>query len=553
MQNRDTKQPNVVIIYMDDLAYGDLACHGNPYTHTPNLDRLYTQSTRLNRYCSGPLCTPARVSLMTGRYPFRTRAIDTYCGRSMMDPDEVTLAEVLRDAGYRTCISGKWHLGDNYPMRAMDKGFEEAYVHNGGGLRQPANIGRAGYFDPQLMHNGKLVDSKGYCTDIFADHACQFMREHRDEPFFVYLATNAPHTPLEIGDEWVDRYRSMDLPETYAKLYGMVENIDHNVGKVMSTLVELGLEENTIVIYSSDHGPCGSTNHDGQNRFNCNLRGIKGSVYDGGLRVPSFWRYPRQFEADRDLNMVTNPIDILPTITSLCSAKLPTDRTIDGRDLTAWLTNQKADDDWSDRNVFIQWHRGNAPQRYRNFAAYDTRYKLARSGTAFELYDMIDDPTESADIATQHPEIVDRLKTAYDQWFDDVSATRGEGNYDPPPIHIGTEHENPTMLTIQDRRVGDDETWAIRDHGHWVLRVVSQGTYQIALRFEPPQTSGRLTLRCESAELEAQIAAGQTEHTFADVAIAAGNTTVEASLETETDRYDPGFIAFISQEEVNAR
>jgi len=241
------QRPNVVLIAMDDLAYGDLACHGNPYCQTPHLDTMHRHGVRCSRSASGLVCTPARASLMTGRHAYRTRAIDTYCGRTTLDPDEVTLPQILRAAGYRTCISGKWHLGDNYPSRPMDLGFEKQLMHHGGGLRQPGNPGhwhnRDGYFNPLLNHNGHLVERPGYCTDIFTDHALEFIEQCRSEPFFVYLATNAPHTPLEIGDEWAQKYRDLGLPENVARIYGMVENIDHNVGRVFEKLEQLGLAQ----------------------------------------------------------------------------------------------------------------------------------------------------------------------------------------------------------------------------------------------------------------------------------------------------------------------
>jgi arylsulfatase len=261
----DHTRPNVVVMMMDDLAYGDLACHGNPYVSTPVLDALHADSVRFTRYSSGPMCTPARASLMTGRYHLRTRAIDTFCGRSMIDPGEVTLGHVLQGAGYRTGAFGKWHLGDAYPMRACDLGFDETLMHNAGGIGQPGdhreNHWREGeaYFDPVLHRDGRPEKTAGYCTDVFADETIAFIDAHRDEPFFAYFATNAPHTPLEVPEQWVEPYRAMpELGETHARLYGMVTNIDWNIGRILAALDERGLSENTIVVYTSDHRPCTS-------------------------------------------------------------------------------------------------------------------------------------------------------------------------------------------------------------------------------------------------------------------------------------------------------
>jgi len=367
-------RPDVVVIMMDDLAYGDLACHGNPHVVTPHLDRLHGESARLTRYSSGPMCTPARASLMTGRYHQRTRAYDTFCGRSMIDPGEVTLGHVLGAAGYRTGAFGKWHLGDAYPMRAGDLGFEETLVHNAGGIGQPGdhrqNHWREGeaYFDPVLHRDGVPEPSSGYCTDVLTDAAIDFVTRAGSEraPFFCYLATNAPHTPLEVPDEWIDRYRADDrLGEVHARLYAMVENIDWNVGRLLAAIDPA----TTLVVYTSDHGPCPSARDfslppDRQVRWNAGLRGEKGSLYDGAVKVPSFWRGPG-VTGGRDIATVASPIDVLPTLASVCGAELPADVALDGVDLSPLLAGGSGSDaSGDDRTLFLQWHRGNTQERY---------------------------------------------------------------------------------------------------------------------------------------------------------------------------------------------
>ena len=545
----DSRRPNVLLIIMDDLAWGDLACHGNPYVRTPNLDRLHAQSTRLTRYRSAPVCTPARARLMTGRYPYRTRAIDTYCGRSMMEPDEVTLPEVLRDAGYRTGISGKWHLGDCHPMRAIDQGFEHALVHNGGGLAQPGNWGRDDYFDPDLMHDGRIERHEGYCTDIFADDAMRFIEQHREEPWFCYLATNAPHTPLWIADEWAQRYRDMGVCETHARLYGMVENIDYNVGRVLDRLDALNLSDDTIVIYTSDHGPCGGA-HDATHgdRWNGGLRGRKATPYEGGLRVPFFIRWPGRFEAGRDLDRIANPMDVMPTLATLCGAQMPTDRAIDGCDLSPLLLNERAVEDWPDRTIFYQWHRGDVPQRYRNFAATDQRWKLLCSALGprrdpqdvvledfshdhLELYDLEADPHEQHDLSADQPDVLQRLREAYDRWFDDVCATRGDATFDPPRIHVGSAHENPTVLTRQDWRMyGETDSFKNGPPGWWAVEVCQGGAHAIRVRLCDEHPAGTVTVRCGDVQHSATIEANAVYCTFEDVALEAGPASVEAWL-----------------------
>lgn len=534
------RRPNVLIIIMDDMAWGDLACHGNPHTHTPHLDALRGQSVRMERYCSGPLCTPARASLFTGRYPYRTRAIDTYLGRSMLDPDEVTLAQVLRGRGYRTGIFGKWHLGDCYPMRAMDKGFEEALVHNGGGLRQPAHpTSNDGYFDPDLLHNGRVERATGYCTDIFTDAAIAFMRQRRHEPFFACLATNAPHSPFEVDERWVRRYREMGLNDSWARVYGMVENIDMNVGRVLAALDDLGLARDTLVLFTSDHGPCGSANHQGQPRFNAGLRGIKGTLYEGGIRAPCFWRWPALLPAGGATDRIANPIDILPTVAAACDASPPTDRAIDGMNLLPLLRRPDEQASWPQREVFMQWHRGDQPVRGRNAGVITQRFKLYRphEHRPVQLYDLSADPGEHRDVAAEHPAIVAELGRRYDAWFDDVSTTRGPGNFDAPRIHLGTPHENPTRLTRQDWRVVGPDGWEDQHLGFWEVHVAQTGAYRLVVRLPPASGQRTAHLRCGAAARTARIAADAVEWRLDDLALAAGDARLEAWLESGGDRF----------------
>jgi len=540
------RQPNVVIIYMDDLAWGDLACHGNPYIRTPHLDRLFAEGTRLTRYHSYPVCTPARSALMTGRYPQRTRAFDTYCGRSMMDPDEVTLAEVLREAGYATALSGKWHLGDNYPLRPLDQGFDEVLMHNGGGLCQPANFGHDDYFGPDLMHNGVRERHHGYCTDIFTDHAIRFIEQHRDHPFFTYLATNAPHTPLKAPRDDAERFLAMGLPDKWAWVYAMVENIDDNVGRVLGKLDELGLTDDTIVIFSSDHGPCtGAADEELGNRWNGGLRDRKGTIYDGGLRTPFLVRWPRAVQAGRNIDRIANPIDVLPTLASLCGAAAPTDRTIDGVDLSPLLLDQVLPTEWPDRQLFIQWHRGDVPERYRNCAVVEQHWKLVRADDGIEpeskpkrtgggpegeeLYAIDADPGEYIDVAVDHPGVVTRLHDAYDRWFDDIAATRGETTFDPPAIHIGTPHENPTMLSRQDWRVRGPDGFDDVADGYWMVNAAPVNPYLVTVYFATAPPAGTVTLRYGERTVEQPID-GNTSQVHLDPIrdMPGGRITIEA-------------------------
>ena len=262
---------------------------------------------------------------MTGRYYYRTGVVDTFLGRSLMYPDETTIAELLGKAGYRTGIWGKWHLGDNYPMRAMDQGFQEALVIRGGGIGQRRSPGSS-YFDPILFHNGEQVKHRGYCTDVYFDAALAWIEENRTRPFFAYLPTNAPHGPLEIDEKYVAPFRDLGLSDDTAKVYGMVANIDENVGRLLAKLRELDLERDTIVIFMTDNGPR-------PERYNAGMRDLKGSPYQGGIRVPFFVRWPARLRAGRKVDRIAADIDILPTLLEACGVPMPPEVKLDGRSL----------------------------------------------------------------------------------------------------------------------------------------------------------------------------------------------------------------------------
>ena len=535
--NPRPKQPNVLLVVMDDMAFGDLACHGNPHTSTPHLDALHAESVRLTRYSSGPLCTPARAALMTGRHPYRTRAIDTYCGRSIIDPDERTLPQVLGDAGYTCGLFGKWHLGDNLPSRPRDLGFHETLHHAGGGLNQPANLGRDSYFDADLIRNGTLGPSRGYCTDVFTDGALAFIDRHQDAPWLCYLATNAPHSPFAVPEQYVEPYRQAGLPEVWARLYGMVTNIDANVGRLLKRLDERGLADNTLVVFTSDHGPCPSATLDGQIRFNASLRGLKGTMYEGGIRVPCFWRWPDTLPAGRDVDRLANPIDLLPTLAGFCGAQVPDDRAIDGADLGALLTGATRPEAWPDREICMQWHRGDLPQTGRNAATLGQRYKWywPEHAEQAELYDLEKDPAEQRDLADQLPDRAAAMRATYEAWFADVSHTRGETleeNYAPPPILIGDGRENPSVLTRQDMRLYDTtpEGWGDQHPGYWWVNVTRPGLYCLTVDLPPHAGPATLTLRCGDWSKDVALTTGCLTVGCDNVALPTGDQRLEALL-----------------------
>ena len=539
-------RPNVILIVTDDQGYGDLGLHGNPKLDTPNLDRFAREAVQFQSFYVSPVCSPTRASLMTGRYNYRTGVVDTYLGRSLMHSDETTIAELLSEAGYRTGIFGKWHLGDNYPLRAMDQGFQESLVLNGGGIGQPSDpVGGKSYFDPILRRNGVWVKTRGYVSDVITDAAIAFIDTHQRQPFFTYLAFNAPHTPLEVPAEKYAKYKAMNLQaqdfagsghplpadfdaDVTAKVYGMVENIDDNVGRLLARLDELKLTERTIVLFMTDNGPQ-------QPRFNAGLPRLKGTVHEGGIRVPLLVRWPGMFPGGRMVDQVAAHVDVTPTLIDVCGVRRPAGLNIDGESLLSLLKGVPAK--WPDRTLFFQWHRGDAPELYRAFAVRSQRYKLiqpAGSGQnklpaqfAAQLYDMVADPLEQRNIAAEQPELVRRMTRDYEAWFRDVTSGRDYSDSGVARIGIGSAHENPVRLTRQDWR-GAQSGWTPASLGHWEVDVRRAGMYEATVRFNKLNRPGTISLVVGAVTLKKELPPGATTTTFQQLRLAGGAGRLES-------------------------
>lgn len=499
--------PNVILIMTDDQGYGDLSLTGNDIVETPFMDQIATEGAWLKRFYVSPVCTPTRAHLMTGRYAYRTRAIDTFQGRACMEPEEVTLAEALSEAGYATGIFGKWHLGDYYPTRAMDQGFQESVVHQGGGLRQPSNPPEGErYHDPILFHNGQPKRYEGFCTDIFFSEAIRFIeqqatqgQETERKPFLVYLPTNAPHGPYDEPPtlELLERFRAKlpnDKTTNRASFYAMVKNIDDNIGCLLTRIKELGIERETLVIFLTDNGPsAGSAGP---------FRKKKGAVHEGGIRTVCFLRWPGVIKPGSTSDQMAAHIDLMPTILDMCGADLPSGVKFDGRSLRPLLAMQDSAEilSWPERHLLLQWHRGNVPDRYHHFALIGPkgRWKLLNDSASqqvtlpappkFELYDLHRDAGETNDLAAEHPQMVSQLKQAYDELFDDICHTRNP-NFGMPPIVIGSEQQATVILTRQDIRneAGEDrDVWA---SGFWPVDVRRDGPYTINVRLDAETTA----------------------------------------------------------------
>ena len=507
------KKPNVILVMTDDQGYGDLGCHGNKVIQTPHLDKLHGQSVRLTNFHVDPTCSPTRAALMTGRYRARTGVWHTIMGRSLLRRDEVTMADVLGAGGYATGMFGKWHLGDNYPFRPQDRGFQEALAHGGGGVGQTPDYFGNKYFDDTYWHNGVTKKYKGYCTDIWFNEAMRFIEANKDRPFFAYIPTNAAHGPFLVAEKYKALYAGKPgVPS--AAFWGMVTNIDENMARLDKRLEALGLKDNTILIFMTDNGTAGGFRGGrsrpkkprgkaaakapaaagAMNGFNAGMRGTKGSEYEGGHRVPCFIRWPAGELADAgtDIANLTCHFDLLPTLAQLCGVKPPQKPALDGKSLVPLLTGKG--EQWPQRTLIVDSQRIEHPQKWRKSAVMTDKWRLVNGN---ELYDIPADPGQTADVAAKNPKVVQTLREAYERWWADVS-TRFDEYCE---IVLGSDKENPSRLTCHDWHSGKGGTpWnqgAIRGAaaatGFWAVEIEREATYEFALRRWPEEVNQPIT------------------------------------------------------------
>ena len=480
-------RPNVLLVMTDDQGYGDLGCHGNKMIQTPNLDRLYGQSVRLTDFHVSPLCTPTRAGLMTGQNPVRVGAWGTTWGRSLPRADAVTMAEVFAQGGYQTGCFGKWHLGDNHPFRPQDRGFREVLIHGGGGVGQAPDFWGNDYFDDTYFRNGAPEKHTGYCTDVWFDAALEFIEAARGRPFFVYLPTNAPHGPFNVAEKYSRLYS--DNPNVpHAAFYGMITNIDENMGRLVRKLDALAVAENTILIFTTDNGTAAGFR--GGKGFNAGMRGAKGSLYDGGHRVPCFIRWPKGgLTGGRDVDALAAHVDLVPTLIDLCGLEKPTAAVFDGRSLGPLLRGETTE--WPDREIFVQFRQSADPPEKWKAAVLTRRWRLIGGR---QLYDMGADPGQKQDVADAHPEVVARLREAYEAWWAGVSP----GFQQRQRIVLGSDAENPAALSSFDWHTRT--AWSqgqVRAgtpvNGFWAVKIAQAGRYEIGLRRWPAEIDVPIT------------------------------------------------------------
>jgi arylsulfatase len=438
-------RPNIVFILTDDQGYGDLSCHGNPILKTPHLDRLHDEGRRFTDFHVSPTCSPTRSALFTGRHEFKNGITHTILERERLTLNATTLAQVLQSAGYTTGIFGKWHLGDEAEYQPNRRGFDEVFIHGAGGIGQtyPGSCGDAPgnkYFDPAILHNGKFVKTKGYCTDVFYGQATRWIEAQRKagKPFFAYLPSNAPHGPYIARPEDRDLYAGKVLGDDTATFFGMIHNIDENVGKLLAKLDEWGIAKDTLVVFMNDNGGTAGTKV-----FNAGMRGQKGSAWIGGTRASSFWRWPGTLKPG-DCSALSAHIDFFPTLAELAGAKLndATRKQIEGRSLVPLLENPASS--LPDRTLFThvgRWPKGANPDtaKFKMCSVRNTRWHLVSATgaaePAWELFDVQTDPGEQKDVAAGNPAVVKQLAGAFDRFWAEAVPLMVNENATGPAIN----------------------------------------------------------------------------------------------------------------------
>jgi arylsulfatase len=484
VQTGMARRPNVIFVLADDQGYGDFGAHGNPDLKTPELDRLHAESVRLTDFHSSAMCTPTRAQLMTGRDALSTRAMNVSSGRTMLRRDLPTLAETFAAHGYGTGIFGKWHLGDNYPYRPEDRGFEEALWFPSSHIGSVPDAWNNNYFDDRYRHNRRLEQFRGYSSDVFFRAATEWIDRQGDRPFFAYIPLNTPHGPLFVPPEYIEPYRR--LPERLARFYGMIANIDRNIGRIEAFLRRRQLRDNTIFIYATDNGGTAGVTH-----FNAQMRANKTTLYEGGHRVPFFVRWPGGgIGGGRDVAELAHMQDVFPTLLDLCRVTSSSGAAFDGTSLSPLLRGSaKA---LPDRMLVVQFSRMNAARPQKNDAA--VMWKRWRLVHGNELYDLAADPAQTTNLYEKRREIAARLQDHYESWWRRVEPLLDSHL----PVHVGSKRESPTLLSAcewadvfldQGAQVRRGE----RKTGFWHIEVEKPGMYSIALRRWPRDLDAALS------------------------------------------------------------
>lgn len=491
---KNENKPNVILILADDQGIGDLGCEGNPWLKTPNIDAFYAKAVRMTDFQVSPLCTPTRSSIMTGQYPINNGAWATFKGRDALTGHPFTMADMFKQNGYLTGMFGKWHLGDNYPVRPTDCGFDEAINFKAGGIGELSDYWGNNYFNDVYYVNNKPQQFEGYCTDVWFSEAMKFIDKNKSKPFFLYLPINAPHDPLRVPEKYAAPYKYLEGKKIIsANLYGMIANIDENFGKFNQFLKNEGLTDNTILIYMSDNGTRFGYSRDGKFGYNKGYEGIKGDIQEGGHRVPFFIRWPNgKIEGGKDINDLVAHVDLIPTLAALCKLTVPKKVELDGVDFSPLLLQK--DKTMGNRTVFIHHRQDWRPPLDVDKTCISQNNWRLLNGT--ELYDIQKDRKEKNNLSYEFPNIVQELLDSNERF---LQKTKQLDTYNEFPVPVvGDEHQQVIKLTIQ-HAIGEDKgIWKSEQvaagmkntNDAYPLLIESAGRYEIACCRWPKECPG---------------------------------------------------------------
>ena len=557
------QKPNIILVITDDQGYGDLGHTGNSMIKTPAIDQFSGESVNLTNYHVGTTCAPTRAGLLTGRNCNRNGVWHTIMGASMLNGEEVTLADVFKHNGYQTGMFGKWHLGDNHPFRPHDRGFETSFYHGGGGIGQTPDYWNNDYFDDTYFRNGVPEKQTGYCTDVWFDEAIKFIENKKDSPFLCYLSLNAPHGPYNVPEQYYNLYKEeSEIPEVQKRFYGMITNIDDNFSKLLMKLDELDIAENTIVIFTTDNGTARGYQVDKNTQkvsgYNAGMRGTKGSEYDGGHRVPFIIRWPKGgLTGGEKRSELTAHVDMLPTLTALSGQPFTPTKTMDGMDISAYLLGKS---EAPQRMLVTDTQRVPWPVKGKNSCVMEGNWRLIK-GT--ELYNISEDPGQQSNIADQHPERVERMNDFYEKWWADVIE---ETKFSV--IELGRDPVD--VITCHDARTIDQyPPWNQRmirqgkpmEPAKFTVKFIEAGTYKFSLQRWPAESGLALGASVNDASSSTPFMDGRIDGkamTFSKAYLKIGakeyssdldNNAQAATIEVEVPRGETELLAYFDLED----
>jgi arylsulfatase A-like enzyme len=527
-------KPNVVFVLSDNQSFYEMSCHGHAQIKTPNIDALAKRSVEFTHFYAPPFCSPSRSVILTGRHAMRSGVFTTVAGRSILHRDSTTLADIMRENGYRATIFGKWHLGFSYPYRPQDRGFDEVFVHGGGGVGQMEDYFGNTLFDTTFIHNGKVTPTKGYCTDTLFDRAMDDIERHKDEPFFCFVSTPVTHSPHHGPTELVAKLKA-DGVTGNLELFAQVMNLDINIGRLSKKIDDLDLARRTIFIYASDQG----MNDRGAPHGDLRL----GLAYDPAHHVPFFIRVPGAKPATCD--RLVGMIDFFPTILDLCGIESPVKS--DGLSLKPLLFGD--DGDWPiDRTLIIQCPRGRTATKWHNASVKTDRWRLTNGE---KLYDIKVDPRQSSDVAAENPEVVKQLRAAYEAYWQDL----------PPQDTtlsrhlLGAKACPNVVLNGMDWYRGSTPwnkgAFTSRTNGAWAVRVVRDGRYRFECRHYPREANKaveatRSVLKIGDEVREAVVDENATHARF-ELDLKAGDYDLETFMSSGKEKPRGALFVYVSQ------